>query len=139
MTHKLIMPTPDSLENAAIANDYPWGFKMKTTQHYWVEFRPNMGWRAVYSTVDPRNGKMCAPKKGTYSAWPIYIGINPENQHIEFIHTPISVYMIEPVRIQEFVNNYWDQIDENNKRNIKGLMTAYAAKYPDRQAVIFPE
>ena len=55
----------DSFDNAYQVDNYPWGFKMRTSRKYWVESNKR-GDRFCFATLDPRSGKWCKPKKGTY-------------------------------------------------------------------------
>jgi len=54
-------------EKIAVEN-YPWGFRLKTTLYDSMEFSPKKGYRHVTQTIDPKTGKLCAPKKSTYYA-----------------------------------------------------------------------
>ena len=56
--------TPDT---AIVINNYPWGFKLKTSQRYWIETTKH-GDRFVTQTLNPKTNVWCNPKKSTYSA-----------------------------------------------------------------------
>ena len=60
----------DSFDTAYEVSDYPWGFRLRTEVRYWIETldKTRGGQRFCKCTKDPRSGKWCAPKKGTYSA-----------------------------------------------------------------------
>lgn len=49
------------------ATDYPYGYNMRTSMFFWVEFKPGKGYRAVRQSVNPKNGRMNKPKAGTYT------------------------------------------------------------------------
>ncbi len=55
-----------SITNPVTVENYPWGFKLKTQQRYWIEYRPKMGFRFMTQTLDPRTNKWCKPKGSTY-------------------------------------------------------------------------
>lgn len=57
-----------SKETAHEIKNYPWGFKLKTSQFIWIETVPKKGDRVVRQTIDPKNGRLCAPKKSTFNA-----------------------------------------------------------------------
>lgn len=46
-------------------DNYPYGYK-KTTMFFSVEFSPSKGFRTVRQTINPKNGRLNAPKKSTY-------------------------------------------------------------------------
>jgi hypothetical protein len=55
-----------SLETAYKVDDYPYGFKLRTSIFYWIETTPKRGDRFCTCTINPKNGKYNAPKKSTY-------------------------------------------------------------------------
>ncbi len=57
----------NSFETAYKIENYPFGFRLKTTQYIWVESVPKKGDRIIRQTVDPRTGKLCAPKASTFA------------------------------------------------------------------------
>lgn len=73
-----------SQENAYVVEDYPWGFRLKTTIRYWIETSKakNGGQRFCSQTINPKTGKWCAPKKSTYD--PILIMFLDENDHLKY-------------------------------------------------------
>lgn len=46
-------------------HDYPYG-RLQCTRSQWVEFKPKEGFRHVTQTVNPKTGRLNAPKKSTY-------------------------------------------------------------------------
>ncbi len=46
--------------------DYPYG-RLRTSAFFSVEFQPKKGFRSVFQTINPKNSRVNAPKKGTYS------------------------------------------------------------------------
>lgn len=73
-----------SQENAFMVNDYPWGFRLRTTIRYWIETSKakNGGQRFGSQTINPKTGKWCAPKYSTYS--PIMVMFLDENEHVKY-------------------------------------------------------
>lgn len=67
MNTQQILKGHTSFETAYKIENYPWGFKLRTTQYVWVETLPKKGDRVVWQTIDPRTNKLCAPKKSTFS------------------------------------------------------------------------
>jgi len=56
-----------SPETAYVVDDYPYGFKLRTSIRYWVETKSTFGQRLCSQTVNPKNGKYNKPKCSTYS------------------------------------------------------------------------
>lgn len=52
-------------------DNYPYGYTLKTTAFYSVEHVKGKGFRTVFQTINPKTGKLNAPKKSTYS--PVYV------------------------------------------------------------------
>lgn len=56
-----------SQETALEVKDYPYGFRLRTSIFYWLETVPKKGDRFCSCTLNPKNGRMNAPKKSTFS------------------------------------------------------------------------
>src|SRR6185503_1512321 len=70
-----------SFETALEIKDYPWGFRLRTSKFYWLETAPKKGSRLCTCTRNPKNGAICATKKGNY--YPVAaMFINSENGHV---------------------------------------------------------
>lgn len=63
------------------SDNYPYGFSLRTTKTDWLDFDPKRGFRHCSQTVDPRNGRLNAPKKATYNDIMV-IGRSEENNHV---------------------------------------------------------
>lgn len=72
-----------SLETAYKVSNYPYGYTLRTDIFYWIETTPKRGDRFCSATLNPKNWKMNAPKKSTYSAIAILM-LNEENGHIRY-------------------------------------------------------
>ena len=57
-------------DNVHYVEDYPYGFRLRTTIRYWIETRPGYGQRSASQTRNPKKpGEVWnAPKYSTYSA-----------------------------------------------------------------------
>lgn len=53
-------------EKVTVEN-YPYGYSLRTTLFDTIEFHPKKGYRHVTQTINPKNGRLNAPKKSTYS------------------------------------------------------------------------
>jgi hypothetical protein len=56
-----------SEETAYVVEDYPYGFKLRCTIKFWLEYNAKKGYRFCSMTKNPNNGVWNAAKKSTYS------------------------------------------------------------------------
>ena len=61
--------------------NYPYGYTLKTTLFDTMEFNPKKGYRHITQTINPKNGRLNAPKKSTYA--PLKVRFYDENKHIK--------------------------------------------------------
>lgn len=58
-----------SPETAYVVADYPYGFKLRCSIRYWMEYNPKHGYRLGSQTTNPKKGNVWnKPKFSTYSA-----------------------------------------------------------------------
>ena len=76
-----------SPETAVVVNNYPWGFKLKTSQRYWIETTKH-GDRFITQTLNPKTNAWCNPKKSTYRA--VMVITTEINEHTEDNKTYVS-------------------------------------------------
>lgn len=59
----------DSKEKSYLVEDYPYGFKLRTSIRYWLEYTPRKGWRFCSQTMNPKAppGTWNKPKASTYA------------------------------------------------------------------------
>lgn len=87
-----------SAETALEVGNYPYG-RLRTTIRYWIETTKN-GDRFVAQTINPKNGRLNAPKKSTYSeAMVLYR--DRSNFHIGTVG--VSMYL-DPELLQHFLD-----------------------------------
>lgn len=86
-------------ENPLIVDNYPYGFKLRTQIKYWIETDKKKGDRFCSQTLNPKNNRWNAPKKGTYS--PILVMYLDEKNHVQ--NKGISIYS-EKSKIQAFID-----------------------------------
>ena len=89
----------DTAETAFMVLNYPWGFRMKTKRRYWIE-TTKRGQRAIYQTMDPKTGRWCKPKKGTYSD--IMVMYLDEVEHVQFDGGQFSAFVKQCLGAAEF-------------------------------------
>jgi hypothetical protein len=63
--------------------NYPYGFRLKTTLTDFIEFDKKKGYRHCTRTIDPRSGRVNNPKKSTY--YPLMVRFYDENRHIKTV------------------------------------------------------
>lgn len=56
-----------SPETAYVVADYPYGFKLRTSIRYWVEYKKGFGQRFCSQTLNPKTGLYNKPKCGAYA------------------------------------------------------------------------
>jgi len=62
MENTKFIPTTEKV----ISQNYPYGFKLKTTKTDYLEFSPKHGFRHCSMTINPKTGRENKPKKSTY-------------------------------------------------------------------------
>ena len=103
----------DSFDNSYEVNNYPWGFKMRTSRKYWVESNKR-GDRFCFATLDPRSNKWCKPKKGTYDK--VCIMYLDENNYVK--QKGVSMYSNND-QLADFLNTINpEQLNEFQKKAI---------------------
>jgi hypothetical protein len=61
--------------------NYPYGFKLRTTLFDTVDFSMSKGFRHVTQTINPKNGALNKPKKSTY--YPLMLRYFDEKNHVK--------------------------------------------------------
>ena len=123
-----------SFETAHVATDYPYGYTLRTSMFSWIE-RTNRGSRLVQQTINPKNGRLNAPKKSTYDAYSL-LALNEDGhvrvvgyghhataENIEGFLKKYSDYMSEQdikeaqarMRVQNAISKKWQAIEEEVK------------------------
>lgn len=70
-----------SEDTALLVDDYPYGFRLRTSIRYWIETTKN-GDRFVSQTLNPKTGRWNKPKKSTYSE--VGVMFRDEQGHIQW-------------------------------------------------------
>jgi len=106
----------ESQETAYVVEDYPWGFRQRTTIRYWIESKEGFGQRFCSQTINPKTGEWCKPKCGVYSA--LLVMFLDENGHVK--NDGVSLYRgKEP--FLEFRNTHRENMCEFQKEVFKKI------------------
>lgn len=104
--------------------DYPYGFKLRTTLYDYMEFNPKKGYRHVTQTINPKNGKLNAPKKSTYYEFMLrYLN---EDGHIKCISINFNRSFEDMNNVAKDVVNVWHLLDEVEKQYCIDTFRAFA-------------
>lgn len=108
-----------SPETAYVVNDYPWGFRLRTTIRYWIESKDakNGGQRFGSQTINPKTGQWCKPKYSTYS--PIVVMYLNEKEHVHF--TCLNTYS-KTETINKFKEDHLPNLTDFQKQALRELI-----------------
>lgn len=104
-------------ETAYVVNDYPWGFRLRTTIRYWIESKKGKGQRFCSQTINPKTGLWCKPKYSTYND--IVVMYLNEINHIYTTH--INKHTNENY-IKEFIQTHEGKLDEFQKNALREIL-----------------
>lgn len=91
-----------SEETALLVEDYPYGFRLRTSIRYWIETTKN-GDRFVSQTLNPKTDRWNKPKKSTYiEAGVIYAEPAEGDKHGHIGWTGIGIHA-NPEIVQHFL------------------------------------
>ena len=99
-------------------DNYPYGFKLKTTLFHELEFNAKKGYRVVTTTINPKTDKLNKPKKSTYS--PLIVRFYNEDGHIKNMHFDFNGAEAINKGVS-FVNENFDLFSEEEIKSIYSL------------------
>jgi len=106
----------DSEENSREVSDYPWGYRLRTEQRYWIESKEKFGQRFVTQTKNPKTGRWCKPKKSTYSE--IIVMTEDEKGHVSFCG---ASHWSDPQHVEKFYETHKDNLSPFQVEQMKVL------------------
>ena len=113
-----------SPQTAYVVEDYPYGFRLRTTIRYWLETKPSHGQRFVSQTLNPRTGRWNKPKASTYA--PVAVMFVNADGHVKW--DGLSAYS-EEEKIAEYERIHADALTGNYEREtIRHLRAAHRAQ-----------
>lgn len=94
----------DSIPNAYVVDDYPYGFRLRCKIRYWVEYVPKKGYRMVSQTTNPKveGERWNKPKATTYAGVAGCLYLDSQDQVHFAVVTPYST----PEQCLEFANDF---------------------------------
>lgn len=132
-----------SPDTAFVVDDYPYGFRLRTSIRYWIETKKGHGQRFVSQTLNPKTGNWNKPKAGTYHVLAVMIR-NPANGYVSYATLRSGGWSKED-QIVDFETRHASAIGEyeqkairyiraTNKANEMIKVTIRAAGYTDEPA-----
>lgn len=81
---KTLLVGHTSPETAYVVADYPYGFRLRCTMRYWLEYHPKRGFRFMQQTTNPKRGDVWnKAKASTYSRFGGAMYLD-ENDHVQW-------------------------------------------------------
>jgi hypothetical protein len=117
-----------SLETAQVSTEYPYG-SLRCKMFFYVEDGGKKGWRCVQQTINPKNGRLNAPKKSTYRSVPIFI-LESKEGFFEFLSAPDQPNE-DGKNVNDFIEKYWSIIPEKDKSYLKINWKMYILRSPN--------
>lgn len=108
----------DSFEKAFKAENYPYGYRLKTTMNYWIE-TTNKGQRLCTQSINPKNGRLNAVKKSTYSDCK-FLALD-ENNHIVTISFNMNYSSVESFK--KLLDKYKNQLQEDEVLKLEKMLS----------------
>src|SRR3990167_4325424 len=112
-----------SPETACTMDDYPYGFRLRTSIRYWIETKPGYGQRMVSQTLNPKTGRWNKPKAGTYT--PITVLLLDINGHVH--GDGLSAYADEN-KIADFEHFHADALGNREREIIRRFRASHRAQ-----------
>ena len=98
--------------------NYPYGYTLKTTLFDEMEFNPKKGYRHITTTINPKNGRLNAPKKSTYSN--LIVRYFDENNHVKLFHFDFNGAK-NINKVMNFINDNFENFTTDEIKYFYGL------------------
>ena len=120
-----------SPETAYVVDDYPYGFTLRCTIRYWLEYHPKRGFRFVSQTTNPkRSGEVWnKPKASTYCRFGGCMFLD-DQQHVQW--TGLSEYS-DAAEAQAFKATYGEGVPAEGRQILDKWIAAKIAYDSNRQ------
>lgn len=103
-------------ESAYLVEDYPYGFRLRTSIRYWIETTKN-GDRFVSQTLNPKTDAWNKPKKSTY----VDVGVMFLDDEDHVTWTGVGSYTSDEV-IGQFRESFFDKLSDGQKKKLARLI-----------------
>jgi hypothetical protein len=113
-----------SPETAYVVDDYPYGFRLRCSIRYWLEFHPRHGFRLVSQTTNPKRGNIWnKPKASTYAPFGGAMFLD-EQGHVQW--AGLSAYCTG-AEAQAWQATYGAAVPEAGQANLAAFVAAKLA------------
>lgn len=128
---QLLPNTHISAETAYLVADYPYGFNLRCQIRYWIEYKPNKGFRCMSQTTNPKRGDVWnKPKASTYSEFGGALYLDDVG-HVKFAN--LHQYS-DGKEAQAFVETYGPAVPEAGQEIMRKWTAAKVAYDSNRQS-----
>ena len=110
-------------DTAIQVDNYPWGFKLRTSVRYWIETNKK-GNRFIKQTLNPKTDKWCKPKMSTYSNVMVMTIEEKDNKTYVSYKAISNFSSIEEICL--FENTHKDNLNNLQLKQICKLKSFYA-------------
>ena len=103
-----------SPETAYVVDDYPYGFRLRCTIRYWLEYKPGNGYRLCSQTTNPKKTAVLwnKPKASTYRSLGGVMYLN-EGGHVTWHGLG---YYDDTATCEQFLSQYGDTLPECGRK-----------------------
>jgi len=121
-----------SPETAYVVADYPYGYRLRCTIRYWIEYKPGFGCRLVSQTTNPNRAGLVwnKPKAGTYCKFGAAMYLD-EAGHV--VSRGLSEYC-DAAEAAKFLENWGAGVPAEAQETLKRFVAAKVAYEANRQS-----
>ena len=122
-----------SPETAYVVNDYPYGFRLRCTIRYWLEYKGDMGVRLMSQTTNPKRGGVWnKPKASTYACFGGAMYLDDEG-HVQW--AGLTEYS-NGAEAKLFEDTFGEGVPEGEARSVLGRWVKVKLAYDAGRAVL---
>jgi hypothetical protein len=118
-----------SPETAYVVNDYPYGFNLRCSIRYWLEYKNKQGFRLMSQTTNPKAGNIWnKPKASTYVKFGAAMFLD-ENDHVQW--SGLSEY-VDAEQAQKWMKTYGGGVPQSGQTLMRKFVAAKLAYSANR-------
>ena len=121
-----------SPETAYVVNDYPYGFRLRCTIRYWLEYKRGHGVRLVSQTSNPSSGVWNKPKASIYARFGGAMYLDDEG-HVQW--SGLTEYS-NGAEAKLFEDSFGEGVPEGEARSVLGRWVRVKLAYDAGRAVL---